>query len=186
MRPSWHCYPPSPTAGCGRSHQRKILTPGTNLKRNLVVATSWHDGTVLCCHADRRGSTTFCTPCNVLVWRFRTRRRETLVLLDNAQVRRHEKSRQVTTLPQRHSRWLELVYLRAYSPELQARDHLFRVSRPWVTHNDHRSMLSTIQGVGEVRERRSRHLLGDRLGSNRTTTSQDECVQVRHDLFWIT
>jgi transposase len=132
-----------------QGHQRKIPAPGTNRKRHLFAATDWRDGTTLRRYADRRDSATFCVLCDALVWRSRGRRRKALVLVDNAHIHRPEKSRQVAALLQRHGRWLELVYLPAYSPELQPLDHLFRVLRGRVTHNHHRRSLAMLEADAE-------------------------------------
>ena len=132
-----------------RGHQRKIPAPGTNQKRHLFAATDWRDGTIVRRYADRRDSPTFCALCDALVRRSRTRRRRALVLTDNAHVHRPEKSRQVAALVQRHGRWLKLVYLPAYSPELQPLDHLFRVLRGRVTHNHHRTSLDALEADAE-------------------------------------
>jgi len=133
-----------------RGHQRKIPAPGTNRKRHLFAATDWRDGTILRRYSDHRDSRTFCALCDALVWRSRSRRRKALVLCDNAHIHRPEKSRQVADLLHRHGRWLRLVYLPAYSPDLQPQDHLFRVVRARVTHNHHRATLDDLQTDSET------------------------------------
>lgn len=133
-----------------RGHQRKIPAPGTNRKRHLFAATDWRDGTVVRRYADHRDSQTFCALCDALVGRSRARRRRVIVLCDNAHIHRPEKSRQVAALLQRHGHWLRLVYLPAYSPDLQPQDHLFRVVRSRVTHNHHRSTLDQLEGDSET------------------------------------
>jgi len=132
-----------------RGHQPKIPAPGTNRKRHLFAAVDWRDGTIIRRYADRRDSLTFCTLCDALVQRSRARGRRAIVLTDNAHFHRPEKSRHVAALLKRHGRWLELVYLPAYSPELQPLDHLFRVLRGRVTHNHHRSTLDALQADAE-------------------------------------
>jgi len=87
---------------------------------------------------------------DVLVHRSRARGRKAIVLLDNARFHRPDKSRQVAALLHRHGAWLALVFLPAYSPELQPLDHLFRVLRARVTHNHHRRSLDALEGDAEA------------------------------------
>ncbi len=141
-----------------RGHQRKIPAPGKNRKRHLFAAADWRDGSVFRRYGDRRDSRTFCVLCDAVVWRSRRRGRRAIVLLDNAGFHRPETSRQVTALLQRHDRWLTLIFLPAYSPELQPFDHLFRVLRAEVTHNHHRAALDMIEADAEAFfHRRARH-----------------------------
>lgn len=98
------------------------------------------------------------------------RGRRTVVLTDNAHFHRPETSRAVTVLLQWHGRWLELVYLPAYSPELQPRDHLSRVLRSRVTHNHQRTTLDALQADAEAflygflrKQRESLRIIGSPL-----------------------
>ena len=143
MKRNW----PSTLTRCWtrRGRQRKIPAPGTNRKRHLFAAVDWRTGTTIRRYADRRDSFTFCALCDVLVHRSRSRGRKAIVLLDNARFHRPDKSRQVAALLQRHGPWLQLVFLPAYSPELQPLDHLFRVLRARVTHNHHRRSLDALE-----------------------------------------
>lgn len=133
-----------------RGRQRKIPAPGTNRKRHLFAAADWRTGATIRRYADRRDSLTFCALVDVLVHRSQARGRKALVLADNARFHRPDKSRQVAALLQRHGPWLDLVFLPAYSPELQPLDHLFRVLRARVTHNHHRRLLDALEADAEA------------------------------------
>jgi transposase len=110
----------------------------------------WRSGATIRLYADRRDSLTFCALCDALVRRSRTRGRQAIILVDNARFHRPEQSRQVAALLRRHGPWLRLVFLPAYSPELQPLDHLFRVLRARVTHNHHRHSLDALQADAEA------------------------------------
>jgi len=110
----------------------------------------WRTGATIRRYADRRDSFTFCALGDALVHRSRSRGRKAIVLLDNARFHRPDKSRQVAALLQRHGPWLQLVFLPAYSPELQPLDHLFRVLRARVTHNHHRRSLDALKADAEA------------------------------------
>ncbi|HXX37823.1 MAG TPA: transposase [bacterium] len=84
------------------------------------------------------------------MWRSRRRGHRTMILLDNAWFHRPDKSRQGADLLQRHGPWLTLVFLPAYSPELQPLDHLFRMWRGEVTHNHHRTDLDMLEFDSET------------------------------------
>jgi transposase len=133
-----------------RGHQRQIPAPGKNRKRHLFVAVDWRDGTAVRRYSDRRNARTFCELGDALVWRSRRRKHRAIIVLDNAWFHRPDKSRQVADLLQRHGPWLTLVFLPAYSPELQPLDHLFRVWRSEVTHNHHRTGLDMLEADSEA------------------------------------
>jgi transposase len=110
----------------------------------------WRTGATIRRYADRRDSFTFCALCDALVHRSRSRGRKAIVLLDNARFHRPDQSRRVAALLHRHGPWLQLVFLPAYSPELQPLDHLSRVLRARVTHNHHRRSLDALERDAEV------------------------------------
>ncbi len=158
-----------------RGHQRKIPAPGKNRKRHLFAAVDWRDGTALRRYADHRESRTLCALADAVVWRFRRRGRRALIVLDNAGIHRPDTSRHVAALLERHGPWVTLVYLPAYSPELQPLDRLFRVWRGEVTHNHRRTTLDQLETDCETffhrRARRPERILR-MIGSpfsNRTT-----------------
>lgn len=132
-----------------RGHHRKIPAPGQNRKRHLFAAVDWREGRILRRDGERREAVTFCTLCEALVRRSRARGRRAVVLVDNARFHRPDQSREVATLLRRHGRWLQVVYLPAYSPEDHPLDHLFRVLRGHVTHNHHRVTLNALQADAE-------------------------------------
>lgn len=134
----------------GRGRQRKIRAPGTNEKRHVFGATDWRDGTVLHRYNDSRDSATFCALADDCVARSRARSRRAILVVDNLNIHVPERARKVRALLERHGRWLELVYLPKYSPDLQPQEDLWRVWRAKVTHNHQRTTLDELEADSEA------------------------------------
>jgi hypothetical protein len=134
----------------GRGRQRKIRAPGTNEKRHLFGATDWREGEVVRRYNDKRDAKTFCELADECVARSRKRGRRAILVVDNFLIHLPERARKVRELVERHGRWLELVYLPKYSPDLQPQEALWRVWRSRVTHNHQRETLEELELDSEV------------------------------------
>lgn len=134
----------------GRGRQRKIRAPGTNKKRHIFGATDWRDGTVLRRYNDSRNSATFCALADDSVARSRARGRRAILVVDNLNIHVPERAKKVRDLLDRHGRWLKLVYLPKYSPDLQPQEDLWRVWRAKVTHNHQRTTLEELEADSEA------------------------------------
>jgi hypothetical protein len=134
----------------GRGRQRKLRAPGTNAKRHVFGATDWRDGTILRRYNASRDSATFCALVDDCVARSRACGRRAVLVVDNLNIHVPERARKVRDLVQRHDRWLELVYLPKYSPDLQPQEVLWRVWRAQVTHGHQRTTLDELQADSEA------------------------------------
>lgn len=134
----------------GRGRQRKIRAPGTNEKRHVFGATDWRDGTVLRRYNESRDSATFCALADDCVARSRARGRRTILVVDNLNIHVPERAKKVRDLLDRSDRWLKLVYLPKYSPDLQPQEDLWRVWRTKVTHNHQRMTLEELEADSEA------------------------------------
>jgi transposase len=128
-----------------RGEQLKIAAPGTNQKRSVSSAADLAAGALLWRTDKRRCADQFCATLAAGVERSTARGRLAVFLVDNAKSHRVGKTgivrRGLDVLAGR----VVLVFLPAYSPDLQPAERVWRQWRPHVTHNHERDTLDVLQ-----------------------------------------
>jgi putative transposase len=128
-----------------RGEQLKVPAPGTNQKRSVSAAADLSDGGLLWRTDERRCADQFCATLEAGAERSTARGRLAVFLVDNAQSHRVGKTgivrRGLSALAGR----VVLVFLPAYSPDLQPAERVWRQWRPNVTHNHDRDNLDRLQ-----------------------------------------
>jgi hypothetical protein len=128
-----------------RGEQLKLRAPGSpNSKRSVSAATDVGEGTTLWRTDERRAADQFALTLIACANRSNARGRVAVLLVDNAPGHRLGKSgllRQIMTVLRGR---VVLVYLPAYSPDLQPEERLWRQWRPSVTHNHRRATIEEL------------------------------------------
>jgi DDE superfamily endonuclease len=128
-----------------RGEQLKLRAPGSpNAKRSVSAATDLGEGVTLWRTDERRNTRQFALTLIACVKRSNARSRVAVLLIDNAPGHRLGKTgclRQVMDVLRGRA---VLVYLPAYSPDLQPEERLWRQWRPNVTHNHRRATIEAL------------------------------------------
>lgn len=128
-----------------RRAQRRIRAPGTNRKRSVSAAIDLATGALLWRTDDTRCADQFCALVDACVARSAARGCLAALLVDNAQAHRVGKTGIVRRWLTAQAGRVVLVFLPAYSPDLQPAERLWRQWRPNVTHNHTRSTLPELE-----------------------------------------
>jgi transposase len=128
-----------------RGEQLKIRAPGTNQKRSVSSCADLSDGGLVWRTDERRCADQFCATLVAGAKRSRARGRLAVFLVDNAQSHRVGKTGIVRRGLNALAGQVVLVFLPAYSPDLQPAERVWRQWRPNVTHNHQRSDLDELQ-----------------------------------------
>lgn len=118
-----------------RGEQLKVKAPGTNEKWSVSAATDLGDGGLLWRNDETRCAAQFCDTLRQCAERSAARGRLAVLLTDNAPGHRVGKTGIVRTALNELTGRVVLVFLPAYSPDLQPAERLWRQWRPNVTHN---------------------------------------------------
>jgi putative transposase len=129
-----------------RGEQLRVPAPGTNRKRSVSAATDLAAGALLWRTDDTRCADQFCAIGDACVARSAARGRLAVLLIDNAQAHRLGKTGIVRRWLTAQAGRVVLVFLPAYSPDLQPAERLWRQWRPNVTHNHTRATLAALEG----------------------------------------
>jgi len=128
-----------------RGEQLRVRAPGTNRKRSVSAATDLAAGALLWRTDDTRCADQFCALGDACAARSATRGRLAALLVDNAQAHRVGKTGIVRRWLSAQAGRIVLVFLPAYSPDLQPAERLWRQWRPNVTHNHTRATLAELE-----------------------------------------
>ena len=128
-----------------RRQQLKLRAPGTNEKRSVAAAVDVAAGALLWRTDDKRCADQFCATLTAGAARSTARGRLAVFLVDNAQSHRVGKTGIVRRGLDQLARRVVLVFLPAYSPDLQPAERLWRQWRPNVTHNHTRESMAALQ-----------------------------------------
>lgn len=128
-----------------KGQQLQIPAPGTNEKCSVSAAIDLADGALLFRTDARRCAAQFCATLRACAERSTARGRLAVLLVDNAQSHRVGKTGIVRRALQTLAGRVVLVFLPAYSPDLQPVEDLWRGWRPNVTHNHRRATLAALQ-----------------------------------------
>jgi hypothetical protein len=128
-----------------RGEQLQVRAPGTNQKRSVSSAADLADGGLLWRTDARRCADQFCATLAAGAERSTARGRLAVFLVDNAQSHRVGKTGIVRRGLDALSGRVVLVFLPAYSPDLQPAERVWRQWRPNVTHNHDRENLDQLQ-----------------------------------------
>jgi len=128
-----------------RGAQLRVPAPGTNRKRSVSAATDLAAGALLWRTDDTRCAAQFCAIGDACVARSAARGRLAVLLVDNAQAHRVGKTGIVRRWLTAQAGRVVLVFLPAYSPDLQPAERLWRQWRPNVTHNHTRATLPELE-----------------------------------------
>jgi transposase len=129
-----------------RREQLKIRAPGTNQKRSVSSCADLSDGGLVWRTDERRCADQFCATLSAGAQRSQARGRLAVFLVDNAKSHRVGKTGIVRRGLNALSGAVVLVFLPAYSPDLQPAERIWRQWRPNVTHNHQRNDLDELQG----------------------------------------
>lgn len=129
-----------------RGQQLQIPAPGTNQKCSVSAAIDLAEGTLLFRTDARRCADQFCATVRACAERSTPRGRLAVLLVDNAQSHRVGQTGIVRRTLDGLAGRVVLVFLPAYSPDLQPVEDLWRGWRPNVTHNHRRTTLAELQG----------------------------------------
>ncbi len=129
-----------------RREQLKVRAPGTNQKRSVSSAADLADGGLLWRTDERRCADQFCATLAAGAERSTARGRLAVFLVDNAKSHRVGKTGIVRRGLNALAGRVVLVFLPAYSPDLQPAERVWRQWRPNVTHNHDRENLELLQG----------------------------------------
>ena len=125
--------------------QLRLRAPGTNSKCSVSTAVDLADGGLLFRTDARRCADQFSATLTACADRSTARRRLAVLLVDNAQSHRVGKTGIVRRALDRLQGRVVLVFLPAYSPDLQPAECVWRQWRPNVTHNHRRETLEALQ-----------------------------------------
>ncbi len=128
-----------------RGGQLRIPAPGTNGKRSVSAAADLAAGALLWRTDDTRCADQFCALADACARRSTARGRLAALLVDNAQAHRVGKTGIVRRWLTAQAGRVVLVFLPAYSPDLQPAERLWRQWRPNVTHNHTRATLPELE-----------------------------------------
>jgi DDE superfamily endonuclease len=128
-----------------RDHQWKVKAPGTNEKRSVSTAIDLGVGALLWRTDAKRCADQFCATVEAGASRSTAQGRLAVFLTDNAQGHRVGKTGIVRRALDRLAGRVVLVFLPAYSPDLQPAERLWRQWRPNVTHNHTRATMEALQ-----------------------------------------
>ena len=132
------------------SEQLQVRAPGTNEKRSVAAATDVGDGGLLWRTDERRCAVQFGLLLQQCVTRSTKRRRLAILLVDNAQSHRVGKTGLIRLFLRANAGRVVLVFLPAYSPDLQPAERLWRQWRPNVTHNHRCSEMEQLVGNSDA------------------------------------
>jgi transposase len=133
-----------------RGQQLRIPAPGTNQKCSVSAAVDLAEGALLFRTDARRCADQFCATLRACAERSTPRGRLAVLLVDNAQSHRVGKTGIVRRALQSLAGRVVLVFLPAYSPDLQPVEDLWRGWRPHVTHNHRRTTLDQLQADSDA------------------------------------
>jgi transposase len=128
-----------------RGEQLKIPAPGSNEKRSVSCAADLADGGLLWRTDERRCADQFCATLTAGAERSSGRGRLAVFLVDNAKSHRVGQTGIVRQGLDALAGRVVLVFLPAYSPDLEPAERVWRQWRPNVTHNHRRSDLDLLQ-----------------------------------------
>jgi hypothetical protein len=128
-----------------RGQQLKLPAPGTNEKRSVAAISDLGDGGLLWRTDDKRCADQFCATLSAGAARSTARGRLAVFLVDNAKSHRVGKTGIVRRGLDELAGRVVLVFLPAYSPDLQPTERLWRQWRPNVTHNHTRASIAALQ-----------------------------------------
>jgi hypothetical protein len=125
-----------------RGQQLKLRAPGSpNAKRSVSAATDVAEGTTLWRTDFRRTAGQFALTLIACANRSNARSRVAVLLIDNAPGHRLGKTGLLRQVMEVFRGRVVLVYLPAYSPDLQPEERLWRQWRTAVTHNHRRAAI---------------------------------------------
>lgn len=128
-----------------RGQQLKLRAPGSpNAKRSVSAATDLGEGVTLWRTDERRTGGQFALTLMACANRSNARSRVAVLLIDNAPAHRLGKTGRLRQLMNALRGRVVLVYLPAYSPDLQPEERLWRQWRPNVTHNHRRATIEEL------------------------------------------
>jgi transposase len=128
-----------------RGEQLKLRAPGSpNAKRSVSAATDLGEGVTLWRTDERRNSRQFALTLIASANRSNARSRVAVLLIDNAPSHRLGKTGCLRQVMNVLCGRVVLVYLPAYSPDLQPEERLWRQWRPNVTHNHRRATIEEL------------------------------------------
>jgi len=127
-----------------KGQQLRVRAPGTNQKCSVSAAVDLGDGGLLFRTDARRCADQFCATLRACAARSTARGRLAVLLVDNAQSHRVGKTGIVRRELDRLAGQIVLVFLPAYSPDLQPAECVWRQWRPNVTHNHRRATLEEL------------------------------------------
>jgi len=145
----------------GRRNQRLIEAPGDNEKVHGFGLVDWRDGWLHTLIAPGRTADPFCEQLEAAVSRSKARRRQAIVLCDNARTHTPQGSLKVPgtrsrVLLAKHEGGLILVYTPKYDPDSNRIERLWHSSRKEVTHNHGRGEFKLLRQDAETHLRRLR------------------------------
>jgi putative transposase len=127
-----------------RGQQLRVPAPGTNEKRSVSAAGDLGDGGLLWRTDERRCADQFGATLTACAERSTARGRLAVLLVDNAKSHQVGKTGIVRRALDALSGRVVLVFLPAYSPDLQPTERLWRQWRPNVTHNHRRATIADL------------------------------------------
>jgi hypothetical protein len=128
-----------------RGQQLKLRAPGSpNAKRSVSAATDLGEGVTHWRTDERRTSGQFALTLIACANRSNARSRVAVLLIDNAPGHRLGKTGRLRQVMNVLRGRVVLVYLPAYSPDLQPEERLWRQWRPHVTHNHRRATIEAL------------------------------------------
>lgn len=133
-----------------RGQQLRLRAPGTNVKCSVSTAVDLADGALLWRTDARRCAAQFCATVQDCAARSTARGRLAVLLVDNAKSHRVGKTGIVRRALDALKGRVVLVFLPAYSPDLQPAECIWRQWRPNVTHNHRRATLEALQGDSDA------------------------------------
>jgi putative transposase len=128
-----------------RGQQLRLRAPGTNDKCSVSAAIDLAAGALLWRTDAKRCADQFCATLAAGAARSTDRGRLAVFLVDNAQSHRVGKTGIVRRGLDQLAGRVVLVFLPAYSPDLQPTEKLWRQWRPNVTHNHTREQMAALQ-----------------------------------------
>jgi transposase len=133
-----------------RGQQLKLPAPGRNEKRSVAAAIDLAAGALLWRTDANRCADQFCATLAAGAARSTARGRLAVFLVDNAQSHRVGKTGIVRRGLDQLAGQVVLVFLPAYSPDLQPAERLWRQWRPHVTHNHTREQMAALQADSDA------------------------------------
>ena len=128
-----------------RGEQLKLRAPGSpNAKRSVSAATDLGEGVTLWRTDPRRTAGQFALTLIACANRSNARGRVAVLLIDNAPGHRLGKTGCLRQVMNVLCGRVVLIYLPAYSPDLQPEERLWRQWRPNVTHNHRRATIEEL------------------------------------------